>query len=70
MGALGCNGVCYTDKSKELEKQKPIWEVPNKEVNWISDSATINKVGAGIRINLIRAREVPSGSESGLQVSV
>ncbi|RIB18783.1 hypothetical protein C2G38_2183598 [Gigaspora rosea] len=33
----------YTDKSKESEKQKPIWQVPSKEVALIFDGAT--KIG-------------------------
>ncbi|RIB00908.1 hypothetical protein C2G38_2232486 [Gigaspora rosea] len=31
---------CDTDKSKEPEKQKPIWQVPSKEVDLIFDGAT------------------------------
>ncbi|RIB15275.1 hypothetical protein C2G38_2192768 [Gigaspora rosea] len=31
---------CDTDKFKELEKQKPIWQDPSKEVAKIFDGAT------------------------------
>ena len=39
-----------TDKSKEPEKQKPIWQVPSKEVALIFDGANQNwNIGPKLR---------------------
>ncbi|RIB01746.1 hypothetical protein C2G38_2229796 [Gigaspora rosea] len=53
---------CDTDKSKESEKQKPIWQDPSKEVAKIFDGATktgISETGAGELDDMIFEEEGP-----------